>query len=401
MADHERRATSRARRRRARAARRARTSSCRRRARRRRARRRRAAARARAPRRRLGGLGSGRQLSPAHAAARAASRPAPSRSAPPSGEPGQSSTPVYGSCSGRRASRPRGAGPAAASARRAAGRLGGRRRRRRGGRARRRRPACACSSPPNGSEYWSSPAPCASARRAASARAAAAAASACRRRGRRHERASVERRYHRLRSWRAMRHILLLTDRDWTHPRAAARARTSTARVALARVGPPRDGRRGHLPGRRSRSSGRRRASSCTTWARALTVFPRAAWAVRRGLARDADVVLEVVNGITFLTPLWLRRPRVTLVHHIHRDHYVAELGPQGRGRRAAGRDAAAALLYRGSPFLTISESAARDLVALGIPAERHPRRLPRRRAVAVRRRGARGRRRGCSTSAG
>ena len=37
------------------------------------------------------------------------------------------------------------------------------------------------------------------------------------------------------------------------------------------------------------------------------TVFPRAAWAVRRGLARDADVVLEVVNGITFLTPLWLQ----------------------------------------------------------------------------------------------
>ena len=40
--------------------------------------------------------------------------------------------------------------------------------------------------------------------------------------------------------------------------------------------------------------------------------------------------MLEVVNGITFLTPLWLRKPRVTLVHHIHRDHYVTELGPQG-----------------------------------------------------------------------
>ena len=61
------------------------------------------------------------------------------------------------------------------------------------------------------------------------------------------------------------------------------------------------------------------------------TVFPRAAWAVRRGLAGDADVVLEVVNGITFLTPLWLRTPRVTLVHHIHRDHYVREMGNAGR----------------------------------------------------------------------
>src|SRR4029078_7225206 len=58
-----------------------------------------------------------------------------------------------------------------------------------------------------------------------------------------------------------------------------------------------------------------------------LTVFPRAAYeCLRRGIARDAVVVLEVVNGITFLTPLWLRRPRVALVHHIHRDHYVSEM---------------------------------------------------------------------------
>ena len=78
-----------------------------------------------------------------------------------------------------------------------------------------------------------------------------------------------------------------------------------------------------------------------------VTVFPRAAWAVRRGLARDADVVLEVVNGIAFLTPLWLRKPRVTLVHHIHRDHYVTELGPRGRGGGAGGRDAAAEAALR------------------------------------------------------
>src|SRR5205085_1405325 len=62
-----------------------------------------------------------------------------------------------------------------------------------------------------------------------------------------------------------------------------------------------------------------------------VSVFPRAAWAVRRGLAADADVVLEVVNGIVFLTPAWLRKPRVTLVHHVHQDHYVTELGRVGR----------------------------------------------------------------------
>ena len=64
-----------------------------------------------------------------------------------------------------------------------------------------------------------------------------------------------------------------------------------------------------------------------------MTVFPRAALASLRGVGRDADVVLEVVNGIAFFTPLWwwMRAPRVTLVHHVHQDHYVAEMGKRGR----------------------------------------------------------------------
>src|SRR2546430_8122985 len=42
-----------------------------------------------------------------------------------------------------------------------------------------------------------------------------------------------------------------------------------------------------------------------------LTVFPRAARAVRRGIGADADVVLEVINGIAFFTPLWrMGKPR-------------------------------------------------------------------------------------------
>ena len=41
-------------------------------------------------------------------------------------------------------------------------------------------------------------------------------------------------------------------------------------------------------------------------------------------------MVVEVINGITFLTPLWLHTPRVALLHHIHRDHYVRELGRPG-----------------------------------------------------------------------
>ena len=48
---------------------------------------------------------------------------------------------------------------------------------------------------------------------------------------------------------------------------------------------------------------------------------------------KAGEMVLEVINGIAFLTPLWwfMRTPRVALVHHVHQDHYVAELGRRGK----------------------------------------------------------------------
>jgi glycosyltransferase involved in cell wall biosynthesis len=101
-----------------------------------------------------------------------------------------------------------------------------------------------------------------------------------------------------------------------------------------------------------------------------LTVFPRAARAARRGLADDADVVLEVINGIAFLTPLWARRPHVALVHHIHRDHYVAELGRRGALAAAVLETLPLRSVYRGTPFITISDAGRRDLLALKVPEE-------------------------------
>lgn len=101
------------------------------------------------------------------------------------------------------------------------------------------------------------------------------------------------------------------------------------------------------------------------------TVFPRAIWRQWRGLVPDADVVLEIVNGVTFLTPLWLRTPRLVLVHHIHRRHYVEEMGSR-RGRLAAFllETLPLRLLYRDARFLTVSESAATEIAEHGIPAE-------------------------------
>jgi glycosyltransferase involved in cell wall biosynthesis/O-antigen/teichoic acid export membrane protein len=165
-------------------------------------------------------------------------------------------------------------------------------------------------------------------------------------------------------------HILVLTDRDWSHPQGGGTGTNLYAqvsrwlawghRVSIVSCGWPgceRYEEHGDLTIRRV--GGR------------STVFPRAIWKQWRGLVPDADVVLEVVNGITFLTPAWLRTPRVTLVHHIHRDHYLREMG-RYKGAIAAFLLETAPLrwLYRGSRFVASSNATAEELAEHGIPLE-------------------------------
>ncbi len=167
-------------------------------------------------------------------------------------------------------------------------------------------------------------------------------------------------------------HILVLTDRDWMHPQGGGTGTNLYGQVACW-IG------WGHrvtvIAGSYDGADAVERPDPNLTIHRMgsrLTVFPRAAWAVKRGkIAPDADVVLEVVNGIAFFTPLWLRKPHVTLVHHVHRDHYVQELGHQGRIAAFFLETLPLRLLYRGSPFLTISEAAKADLVEMGLPREK------------------------------
>ena len=167
--------------------------------------------------------------------------------------------------------------------------------------------------------------------------------------------------------------ILVLADRDWTHPQGGGtgvNVRENLVRwaqwgheVTLVTGSYPgaipveeiTDGLVVHRMGGRS------------------SVFPRAAWAVLRGLGRDCDVVFEVINGITFLTPLWLSRtPRVAIVHHPHRDLFIGEFGRRrGRVLAALLEELPLALLYRRTPFLTISRTARDELVSID--------RLPRR----------------------
>ncbi|MFL5822190.1 MAG: glycosyltransferase [Solirubrobacteraceae bacterium] len=163
-------------------------------------------------------------------------------------------------------------------------------------------------------------------------------------------------------------HILVLADRDWTHPegggsgqnlrRQVEQFRSEGHRVSVISSGYPGSRRLETIDGVELHHLGSR-----------TTVFPAAAWAVLRGCAAEADVVLEVINGITFLTPLWLRRPRVALVHHVHAGaHYVEEMGRIGRPLGALLETLPLRGLYRDSAFVCVSRATQDGLIASGIP---------------------------------
>jgi glycosyltransferase involved in cell wall biosynthesis/O-antigen/teichoic acid export membrane protein len=168
------------------------------------------------------------------------------------------------------------------------------------------------------------------------------------------------------------RHILVLTDRDWTHPQGGGTGTNLYGQIARWVAW----GHRvtvvaGDYPGARKVEELAPNLVVHRMGTR-LTVFPRAARATMKGLADDADVVLEVVNGIAFFTPLWwwLRKPRAALVHHVHQDHYVHELGTRGRIAAWLLEHFPLKFLYRGTPVLTISKAARDDLVELGVAPE-------------------------------
>jgi glycosyltransferase involved in cell wall biosynthesis/O-antigen/teichoic acid export membrane protein len=169
---------------------------------------------------------------------------------------------------------------------------------------------------------------------------------------------------------RAPLHILILADRDWTHPQAGGTGTNLTGylghwlaaghRVTVLTSGYP--------GAARTEEQGR---LTVIRRGRLRTAVPQLAFRQWRGLVPDADVVLEVVNGIVFFTPLWLRTPHVTLVHHPSSPaQYELEFGRKGRLAAFVLESAPLRHLYRGSRFLTLSEAGASELVHLGVPSE-------------------------------
>jgi len=101
------------------------------------------------------------------------------------------------------------------------------------------------------------------------------------------------------------------------------------------------------------------------------SVFPRAIaseWVHRMG---RYDALVEVWNGVPWMTPLWCRRPRITFLHHVHGPMWD-QLLPwplAGVGRTMEARFAPP--FYRRSLTLTPSEATREHLLQLGFRPDR------------------------------
>jgi glycosyltransferase involved in cell wall biosynthesis len=86
---------------------------------------------------------------------------------------------------------------------------------------------------------------------------------------------------------------------------------------------------------------------------------------------RDVDVVVDVINGMPFFSPLWRRRPRLASVTHVHTEQWARYFPPPIAAAARLVERIGLRLAYRNTRFLTISPSSKADLAALGIEPER------------------------------
>ncbi len=92
-------------------------------------------------------------------------------------------------------------------------------------------------------------------------------------------------------------------------------------------------------------------------------VFPAAVVAELRGLYGPRDGLVEIWNGVPFLTPLWARGPKITLVHHVHRQMWRMVLEERLARMGEIFESKIAPPLYRRVPVLTLSESSRQELI--------------------------------------
>jgi glycosyltransferase involved in cell wall biosynthesis len=161
-----------------------------------------------------------------------------------------------------------------------------------------------------------------------------------------------------------LRRILMLAWRDLDDPEAggsevhadkvaerwAQAGLEITLRTARAQNHPDRKTRNGYQV---IRKAGR------------YAVFPRSAAASVAGRNGEYDGLVEIWNGMPFLSPLWTRKPRVVFLHHVHAEMWRMVLPPKLARVGETIEFRVAPPLYRRSRIVTLSESSREEIISM------------------------------------
>jgi glycosyltransferase involved in cell wall biosynthesis len=101
------------------------------------------------------------------------------------------------------------------------------------------------------------------------------------------------------------------------------------------------------------------------------TVFPRAAVAEALGTMGRSDALVEIWNGVPWFGPIWYRRPRITIVHHVHGPMWDQILPRPLATMGRALETRVAPPFYRGGATVTPSESTREELLEIGFRPDR------------------------------
>ena len=94
-------------------------------------------------------------------------------------------------------------------------------------------------------------------------------------------------------------------------------------------------------------------------------VFPGAAWEGIRMGHRPGDALVEIWNGMPFLSPVWYRGPRIVFLHHVHAEMWGMVLPPTLARLGNLAEQRIAPRFYRSSRIVTLSNSSRDEIVDL------------------------------------
>ena len=88
-------------------------------------------------------------------------------------------------------------------------------------------------------------------------------------------------------------------------------------------------------------------------------------------LRKEYDVIIDVENGIPYFTPLYSRKPKICIIHHVHQDVFFRELPPIIAWIPLLMEKYGLRLFYRNTKIIAVSKTTEEEAITkLGIKPE-------------------------------